>query len=132
MTTNLKFFCGLAMVFSFAFFYSLYAALSAQAYNSIWIYALLFGLGLLISGFYLGYNDPVRDSKLDLGFQYHLVTFIIVNSIGIPALFLYMGFNTETVLGASSSSVFWGLGLMVHYYFSSRSIKGLDKKNIFD
>ena len=97
MTNNLKYFSGLALIFSITFFYYLYSALRIQSYQNIWIYAVLFGIALFISGLALGYKDPVRNSRQDLGFQYHLMTFIIVNSVGIISLLLEMGINLKTL-----------------------------------
>ena len=132
MTTNLKYFCGLTIIFSVIFFYYLYAALSIESYDKISIYAALYGSVLFISGLALGYFDSVRHSRLDLGFHYHLMTFIIVNVIGLISLFIDMGFNKNTLLYAILSIVFWAIGLLVHYYYSSKSIKGMDKENIFE
>ena len=132
MTTNLKYFSALAFVFSIVFFYLLYTSLAAESYNNIWLLATLFGLALLVSGFALGYHDLVRNSRLDLGFRYHLMTFMIVNAIGLASLFVAMGVNKDTLLYGLLPVSFWGLGLLVHYYFSSKSIKGMDKKNLFD
>ena len=132
ITNNLKYFGGLTLIFSIAFFYYLYSAVLAQSYSDIWIYVSLYGAALFISGFVLGYRDPVRKSRLDLGFYYHLITFIVVNFVGIISLFIAMGFSFRTLLNAAASLIFWGLGLLVHYYFSSRSIKGINKREIFD
>ena len=132
LTNNLKYFCGLTLIFSITFFYYLYSSILIESYNKIWVYATLFGIALFISGFALGYNDSVRKSRLDLGFQYHLMTFIIVNFIGIVSLFIAMGFNMKTLLYSILSLIPWGIGLYANYYSSSKSIKGMDKKDIFD
>ena len=132
LTKNLKYFGALTILFSIVFFYYLYTSINMQSFENIVLYAILYGAALFISAFILGYNDPVRKSKLDLGFHYHLITYVIVNLIGISALFLAMGFNSDTIINASLNLIFWGLGLLVHYYFSTRSIKGIDKNQIFD
>ncbi len=132
MTTNLKYFSSLTAIFSVIFFYYLYTAISIDSYDKIWIYATLYGAVLFISGLILGYHDTVRDSRLDLGFHYHLMTFIIVNLIGILSAFVVMGFNIDTLLYAILPIAFWTLGLFVHHYLSSKTIKGMDKGNIFD
>ncbi len=132
MTTNLKYFCGLTFIFSIIFFDALYTDLSLGSPEKIWIYAILYGLALFFTGLYLGYNDPVQKSRLDLGFHYHLMTFIIVNSIGLISLFIALGFNKNTLLCAIMSIGFWAIGLLVHFYFSSKSIKGISREEIFD
>lgn len=132
MTNNLKYFSGLTLIFSAAFFYYLYSALQTKSFDNIWLFAILFGVALFIAGLILGYKDPVRKSRADLSFQYHLMTFIIVNVIGIPWLFISMGLNNDALLSAAFQCIPWGIGLFVHYYFSSRSIKGMNKEEIFD
>ncbi|AXT20725.1 hypothetical protein D7030_11875 [Flavobacteriaceae bacterium AU392] len=132
MTNNLKYFSGLTLIFSIIFFYYLYSDITIQSYNKIWIYAILYGMTLFISGLILGYKDPVRNSIYDLGFQYHLTTFIIVNCIGFIASLIAMGINLKTLLTSIMPIIFWGLGLLIHYYFSLKSIKGINKKEIFD
>ena len=132
MTVNQKYFGILALIFSIAFFYSLHSALKTEVYDNIWLYAISFGVLLFVSGLILGYNDSVRKSRKDLGFQYHLTTFIIVNIVGIPWLFLVMGFNINSVVNAIFQCIGWGLGLFLHYYLSSKSIKGINKAELFD
>ncbi len=131
MTKNLKYFSGLTLIFSAVFFYNLYSALQTQSYSNIWIFAILYGAILFCTGLFLGYKDSVRKSRADLGFQYHLMTFIIVNGIGIPWMFISIGLKTETLLSASTQFIPWGIGLFVHYYFSSRSMKGMNKEEVF-
>lgn len=132
MTNNQKYFGILILIFSATFFYYLYSALQTHSFDNIWLFAILFGAALFITGLVLGYKDPVRKSRTDLGFQYHLITFIIVNVIGIPWLFISMGLNKEILINAAFQCIPWGIGLFVHYYFSSRSIKGINKEEIFD
>lgn len=132
MTRNLKYFSGLTLIFSIVFFAYLYTALANESYNNIGIYAGIYGIALFTSGLALGYNDSAKNSRLDLGFHYHLNTFIIVNCVGIASLFISMGISWKTLLNAVLYLFFWGLGLFVHYFFSSKSIKGFDKKEIFD
>ena len=132
ITNNLKYFGGFTLLFSIIFFYNLYSAIANQSYDNIWIYATLYGMALFICGFVLGYNDPVQSSRHDLGFQYHLITFVVVNGVGIVSLFSAMGLSWTTFFNAILSIIFWGLGLLVHYFFSTKTIKGLDKDEIFD
>ncbi|MEO9483987.1 MAG: hypothetical protein ABJG47_11095 [Ekhidna sp.] len=132
MSKNLKYFSGLAMLFSVIFFHYLYTNLIIEHYENILAYAVIYGVSLFISGLILGYNDPVRGSRLDLGYYYHLVTFIIVNFVGLISLLAAMGFNTYNLLIGTLSILPWTLGLFVHYYFSNKSIKGFDKQSAFE
>ena len=132
MTKNLKYFAGITFILSVLFFYLLYSDLSINVYHRIWIYATLYGSALFLSGLAFGYRDSIRDTRLDLGFFYHLVTFVIVNVVGLVSLFIAMGSYPITLLSGLLPTFFWFLGLIIHYYFSSRSIKGMDRDSIFD
>ena len=132
MTNNLKYFSVLTLIFSTIFFYYLFASLRAHSYGNIWLIALSFGVLLFISGLILGRKDSVRHSRADLSFQYHLMTFIIVNGIGIPWQLISMGIDRGSLINVAYQCVPWGIGLAIHYYFSSKSIKGMNKEEIFD
>lgn len=132
MSNNLKYFGGLTLVLSVAFFYYLVASLQAQDFGNIWLIALGFGLLLFASGLLFGYNDSMRGSRADLGFQYHLMTFIIVNLVGIPWLMVGLGTDSNNLINIAYQCVPWAIGLATHYYFSSKSIKGVSKEEIFD
>ena len=132
MSQNLKYFSGLTLIFSVIFFYYLYSSLLIGSYGKIWIYAILFGTALFVSGLILGSKDSVRNSRQDLGFQYHLMTFVIVNSVGIISILITLGFSIQNFITGILSILFWALGLIVHYYFSLKTIKGIDKREIFD
>ena len=60
------------------------------------------------------------------------MTFIIVNAVGIPWSIISIGINNETLLNAFFQLIPWGIGLLAHLYFSSKSIKGMKKEEIFD
>jgi site-specific recombinase len=132
MTTNLKYFSGLALLFSITFFYFLHSDLKAESYENIWWYAVMFGVYLFISGLLLGYKDSVRETKLDLGYRYHLMTFIIVNAVGLISLLIFFGINRDSLISSGIGFFFWAIGLFVHYRLSSKTIKGMDKDKIFD
>lgn len=132
MSNNLKYFSGLTLILSVAFFYNLVTKLQALDFSKIWLIALIFGVFLFASGLILGYKDSMRDSRADLGFQYHLMTFIIVNIVGIPWLLVAFGTDSSNLINIAYQCVPWGIGLATHYYFSTKSIKGVSKEEIFD
>ena len=132
ITNNLKIFSGIVILATVGFFYYLSAALESQSHENMGWYALAFAVVLFVSGLVLGWKDPVRQSRADLGFQYHLYTFIIVNGIGIPWMFVDMGIHHGSIMHAVYQVGPWAIGLFAHYYFSSRSIKGMDKGDIFE
>jgi len=132
MTTNQKYFGILTLASSIIFFYYLYTALQEQSYSNIWWFAGFFGVFLFVIGFVLGCKDPVHKSRKDLGFQYHLITFLIVNGVGIPWLLFSAQLNPHTYLNAALQVFPWAVGLFFHFYVSSKSIKGMNKEELFD
>ena len=132
MSRNLKYFSALTLVFSMVFFYFLFSALESHSYENIWILPLTFGVLMFASGLILGGTDPVQSSRSDLGYQYHLMTFIIVNGVGIPWFLITMGIDNISMSIIALQCLPWGLGLAIHYYCSSKTIKGISKKEIFD
>ena len=132
ITKNQKYYGVLTLLFSVAFFYYLYSALETRTYDHIWIYAIVYGSLLFAGGLYFGYRDSIRESRKDLGFQYHLTVFMIVNLISVPWLFIVMGVSMDSLMNAGFQLIPWGLGLLIHYFFSSKSIKGISKQELFD
>jgi hypothetical protein len=96
------------------------------------LYGIIYGTIIMASGLLFGYKDSVRESRVDPGFQYHLITYIGVNAIGVLWWFMEMGLNADSLLTILLQCLAWGLGLFVHYYFSSNSIKGMKKEEIFE
>lgn len=131
LTTNLKYFAIALMVLTLTFSYYLYSFIASEQYTNIIVLATVFGISVFAIGLYFGYNDKEVNTKIDLGFNYHLFTYIIVNGIGILWLFSVLGFTNENIKMAASQLLFWGIGLFVHYLFSRRSIKGYDRDTIF-
>lgn len=131
LTTNLKYFAIALMVLTLTFSYYLYSFIASEQYTNIIVLATAFGISVFAVGLYFGYNDKEVNTKIDLGFNYHLFTYIIVNGIGIIWLFSVLGFTNENIKMAASQLLFWGIGLFVHYLFSRRSIKGYDRDTIF-
>ena len=131
MTRNQKYFAVLTILLSLVFFKLLIDDLTIEAYGNLWIYALIYGIVMFLNGLYFGYNDPVRETRHDLGFQYHLITYIIVNVIGINWFIFKFADSGNAFFWIVIQCVPWGLGVLLHYYLSLRCIKGMDKEEIF-
>lgn len=132
LSKNLKIFASVALVLSVTFFYFLYKFIGSEQFNYVIVCSSMFGTVLLLSGFTLGYKDKAVSEKLPLGFGYHLITYIIVNTVGIIALLVFMGFSTQSILTILSTLFFWGLGLGAHYYFGRKNDSLFDSDKVFD
>ncbi len=132
LSKNQKIFALVALVLSNTFFYFLYKFIESERFNYVIVCSSLFGTALLLSGFTLGYRDKAISEKLPLGFGYHLITYIVVNVIGIIALLVFLGLSSQSVLTTLSTLFFWGLGLGAHYYFRRRNNNLFDSDRVFD
>ena len=119
------------LVLSIGFFSYLYSSIKAHTYDYIWIAALAFGVLMFFNGLLWGWRDSVRKSKSDLGFMYHLYTFVIVNNINLIFLFFFGFLEKYNENHFYLYILFWGIGLMVHYYAMKKKIKGMDKEELF-
>jgi hypothetical protein len=119
------------LLLSIGFFYYLYSSLDAREYSYIWLAALAYGVLMFVNGFVWGWLDSARKSRHDLGFLYHLYTFIIVNSVHAIAIFYYGRTDKWTLIYSGLGMIAWGLGLYVHYSNSRKSIKGMERGELF-
>jgi len=113
------------------FFNYLYTSINQGKYDNILTASVLFFLYMFVSGFVIGYFDPVRKYRGSIGFIYHLLTYIIVNVVGIIFLLSIIGWSSGDVFGAIFQIVIWGAFLYWHYRASRRKIKGMKNDEAF-
>lgn len=107
-----------------------------QFNNVVWLIAALYGVIILIIGWVFGKKDKESLPLYDIGFRFHLTTYLICNTIG--ELWYLFGFQSkhENVKTIHLTVLFWGLGVLLHYilyvFTRKNSIKGLKKSEIFD
>lgn len=120
LSTNQKIFALITLLLSATFFYYLYHFIESEQYNYVIACSTMFGSFMFLFGFALGYKDKPKNEKLTLGFGYHLITYLIVNVLGAIFLLMFKGFSLQNSLIVSSTFLFWGLGLAVHYNFGTK------------
>ena len=132
LSRNLKVLAVLIAFYTIIFHYYLSQFLVAEQWGNVIISAVVLFVVTFASGLLLGAKDPTHKSRADLGFHYHFITYIIVNTIGV--LWLTSGFSSdkETWGMAALTIVLWGVGVIVHRRLSKTTIKGLPKGTIFD
>ena len=100
----------------------------ASALCSVTYFCLMFLLG-----WYFGKKDYIENEFHDIGFRFHLTTYILCIGIGYGAY--YIGWNTETLKSMTITATCWGIGLLVHLILflieRKRTIKGYSKDEIF-
>ncbi len=120
-----------AIILTSLFSYFLFTWIATAQYAKIWPMAIGYGVGMFAAGYFNGVKDPIRKTRQDIGFLYHLLTYIIVNIIQFIALVLILGWYEPALEGLFVQAVAWGIGLLIHYFFSRRSIKGHSKEELF-
>lgn len=107
-----------------------------NAHSKIWMYALGYGLSIAIIGLFFGKREYDDFPLNDVGFRFHLTTYIMCN--GIAELWFLSGNTapTETLSSLRSSELYWGLGLLLHFLIfiltRKNTIAGMDKSEIFE
>lgn len=95
--------------------------------NSILLFDVLYRVVFRQERFY-------RDEIHDIGFRWHCTTYMLYNGVNIIAY--YVGLNTTNLKAIGFISLFWGIGLLVHFIFfltnQRNSIRGYDKDEIFN
>ncbi len=93
------------------------------------VYAIL----MYLIGWYFGRKDYVENEIHDIGFRYHLTTYILCIGIGYASF--YIGLNTESLKAISITAISWGIGVFIHFIFllivQKDTIKGYAKDEIF-
>ena len=135
-TSNQLKFAGVLVILTITFRFGLSTLLQGMEFTLAWMIAAFYGILVFVAGWYFGKKDYDSLPLYDIGFKFHLVTYIICNLIA--ELWLLLGFQSqyEPVETVHLTALFWGLGLILHFILFMRSrknsIKGIEKTDIFD
>lgn len=136
ITSNLMKFAIFFAVGSILFRIGLSWSITNHAVYKIWIFAFLYFIYNAAIGWFFGKRDYEYLPLNDVGFRFHLVTFVIFNSIWELWFLLGLQSQVENVKMAHQIAFFWGIFLVLHFivYILNRknSIGGLDKSEIFE
>ena len=84
-------------------------------------------------GSYFGGKDAVENEFHDIGFRFHLATYVVCMSVGLGAY--YIGWHTEPLMAMGITAASWGIGLLVHFVFflmeRKNTIRGYAREEIF-
>ncbi len=98
--------------------------------------AVTYGLLMFATGWYFGRKDGEYLPIYDVGFRFHLTTYLIHN--GISLLWLGRGFGSkyENLSVSIMVAIYWGIFLLLHFIFyiwaRKNSIENLDKEDLFE
>jgi hypothetical protein len=136
LTKNLMYFAIFFFIGAIVFRYSLSQFLENQSINMVWIIAIIYFFFNFFIGFYFGKRDYKSLPLYDIGFRFHLVTYLLYNIVSVS--WFLLGFNShfEKIRVVYVIAFIWGIGLLIHLIFylfvRKNSINGLNKREIFE
>ncbi len=136
LTKNLRFYALALIALTILFRFSLSLLLQDREFSIIWVLATLYGISVFIVAWIFGRKDKLHLPLYDIGFRFHLTTYLICNSIAK----LWHSFNFqsdyENIKSVHLTIIIWGACLAVHFiiYTITRKnvIRGIKKSEIFE
>lgn len=132
-TQRLGQFAVCALLSTIVFRYTLNLAVGMESLPATLVCSIVyFGL-MYFAGRYFGSKDEQEHQIHDIGFRFHLVTYIMCIAMGYAAYFI--GWNTEPLKSMNIGAIAWGIGLAFHFVFflfaQKNAIRGYAKEEIF-
>ena len=115
---------------------TLSSLLNSELYDYVFIPPVIYFISMFLAGRYFGKKDYEFLPIGDIGFRFHLSTFIVFFLVSYTIN--YMGYMSqrEPRRILDITLMIWGIFLTVHfiYYLSAQktTIKGLDKNDLFE
>lgn len=136
ITSNLVKFAIIFALGSIVFRFGLSWFLSNHKFTEIWILAIFYFILNFSLGSFFGKRDYESLPLNDIGFSFHLTTYLIFNLISELWFLFNLNSKYENVKTFHLILVFWGIGILIHfiiYLFTRKNvIKGINKSDIFD
>ncbi len=130
-------FTATALLLTVAVRFCISTFLDLHAFEAAIFSSFVYGILIFAAGWWFGSRDAKHLPVYDIGFRFHLTTFVVY--LGISYLWFALGFNSpmDKVSDILSLTVIvWGIAVFVHFVFflslRRRSIRGLDKKKLFE
>jgi hypothetical protein len=136
LTPSLRRFAIVAILLTFSFRIALSTLLWSRHYNFVMPIAILFAVLMFIAGRYYGQKDQAYLPIFDIGFRFHLVTFLQFNLVS----FAWQLFGNPSVHEPISilywTLTYWGLVLACHFYYyrqvKKSTIKDIHRDDLFE
>lgn len=136
ITSNLLKFAIFFAIGSILFHVGLSWSITNHAVSGMWIFAIAYFIFNFSIGWFFGKRDYESFPLNDVGFRFHLVTYIVFNIIGELWFFVGLQSQVEDVKYAHQLAIVWGIVLLLHFIFylnnRKNTIKGLNKSDIFE
>lgn len=136
ISRNLILFSAILFILTLLFRYLLSSMLQNEQFTTVWIAVAFYAVFVFILGWIFGKKDKLYLPLYDIGFRFHLATYIICN--GIAEVWYLFGFQSdyEQLRSVHLTVVYWGLGLLLHFILfqitRKNAIKGIKKTELFE
>ena len=136
ITSNLLKFAFFFAIGSILFHFGLSWSITNHATFGMWIFAILYFIFNFSIGWFFGKKDYECFPLSDVGFRFHLVTYVLFNIIWELWFLFGLQSRVEDVKIAHQIAIVWGIVLLFHFIFylynRKNTIKGLNKSDIFE
>ncbi len=136
LTVNQLRFGAALLVLTIVFRIGLSRLLDANEFTTVWIIAVLYGVAVFAAGWIFGRKDNETLPLYDIGFRFHLTTYIICNAVAEILFLLELNSKYENINVVHLTAIYWGVFLLIHFivFLSTRrnAIKGINKSEIFE
>jgi len=133
LTIRLGQFAICALVLTVLFRYALNLCIDANSIIGTTTSSIVYGGLMFLIGWYFGKKDANENEIHDIGFRFHLVTYILYIGIGYEVY--HLGWNAESLRAMTITAISWGIGLTIHFIFylieQKRTIRGYAREDIF-
>lgn len=122
-----------ALCLTIVFRYVLNLCIGMNSVLGVVLCSVVYFCLMFLAGWYFGGKDLVENEIHDIGFRYHLVTYILCIGLGYAAY--YIGWHCQSLQSLAITAISWGIGLFIHFVFflfeQKKTIRGYAKDEIF-
>ncbi len=136
ITPNLLKFTLATIILTIIFRIGLSTSITNKMTLAVILCSVFYGILMWFNGNYFGRKEYEYLPIYDIGFRFHLSTFLAHNLISILWFVFAFESKYENIIIIYITTLIWSAFLIIHmiYYLSVRksSIKNLDKKDLFE
>jgi hypothetical protein len=136
ITNNLLKFTLATIILTILFRIVLSTSITNKMILAVIICSIVYGILMWFNGRYFGRKEYEYLPIYDIGFRFHLFTFLAHNLVSVLWFVFAFESKYENIKVIYITALIWSVFLIIHliYYLSVRksSIKNLDKENLFE
>ena len=114
---------------------SLSELLNNQLWNLVFIPPVIYFILMYVSGRFFGIKEYEYLPIGDIGFRFHLSTFVVFFTVSYSMFYLEYMSGSETRSIIDTTLLIWGILIFIHFVFYQKfkrnNIKGINKEDIF-